>query len=263
MTTSFLMWRDPNPRIGLTFFTFDAITSLNPEDSVDVTDHTVEDGAPVTDNARSLPGTLSIEAVMSMVPKASDSDAAVGEISLNVPLRNPGGAITFPLDIPPVPVQFSETGLINAGIGALSNALFGGPKATATGPSVPKTVQYTVLALQQTTPRNRVREAYDILLKLKDDHFLVDVITLHRDYRGLMVTRLAAPRTTADGTSIKFQIDLKAVRFASSKSVTAPKPAEPRAQPISDKGKQGAKPDLTPDQKTSLLKNFSLKLTGF
>lgn len=251
-----LFWTDKDSG-DFVILNFDAVTGLSPEDNVDVTDHNVEEGAPVTDNARSAPAILTVEGVVSMVPNPLiDDDVAMGDVSLSVPTRQAGGKITFPLDIPAVPVQFSETGLINAGIGALSSALFGGPKATANDVSTPKTQNVTARALQQNSPRNRVRQFYGQLLKVKDDHTLIDIVSLHRDWRGMMVKRVGAPRTSADGTSLKFQIDLKQIRTASSQTVAAPKPAEPRAQPVSDKGKQGAKP-ADPATSESLASQFS------
>lgn len=252
MTTA-LFWTDKDSG-DFVILNFDAVTGLSPEDDVDVTDHNVEEGSPVTDNARSAPAILTVEGVVSMVPNPLiDDDVAVADVRLTVPTRKPGSKITFPLDIPPVPVQFSETGLINAGIGALSKALLGGPQATASDVSVPTTQTVTARAIQQTSPRNRVRSFYGQLLKVKDDHTLIDIVSLHRDWRGMMVKRVAAPRTSADGTSLKFQIDLKQIRTASSQTVAAPKPAEPRAQRVSNKGKQGPTPDPKPADRESLL----------
>jgi hypothetical protein len=248
-----LFWTDKDSG-EFVVLNFDAVTGLTPEDSVDVTDHNVEEGAPITDNARSAPATLNIEGIVSMVPNARiDDDVALGDVELSVPFRQQGASITFPLDIPKVPIQFSETGLLNAGIGALSSALLGGPQATANGPSAPRTGRVVARALLQSSPRNRVRDFYATLLKVKDDHSLIDIVSLHRDHRGMMITRVGAPRTTADGTSVKFQIDLKQIRTATSQTVAAPKPAEPRAQPVSNKGKQGAKPDPKPEDRESLL----------
>lgn len=261
MTTA-LFWTDKDSG-DFVILNFDAVTGLSPEDDVDVTDHNVEDGAPVTDNARSAPATLTIEGVVSMVPNAViDDDVSVADVSLSVPTRQAGDKLTFTLDIPAVPVQFSETGLINAGIGALSNAIFGAPKATVNGPSTNKTEKITARALQQDSRRNRVRAFYSQLLKVKDDHTLIDVVSLHRDWRGMMVKRVAAPRTSADGTSLKFQIDLKQIRIASSQTVAAPKPAEPRAQPVSNKGKQGPKPDPSAEEHESLLKSGQSRWFG-
>jgi hypothetical protein len=257
-----LFWTDKDSG-EFVVLNFDAVTGLTPDDAVDVTDHNVEEGAPVADNARSQPTTLSIEGLVTMVPNARlDDDVELADVKLSVPLRKPGGKITFPLDIPPVPVQISESGLLQAGIGALKGAIFGGPQATATDVSTPRTGLVVARALQQKSPRNRVRAFYTALLKVKDDHSLIDVVSLHRDIRGLMVTRVGAPRTVADGTGIKFQIDLKQIRTASSQTVAAPKPAEPRAQAVSNKGKQGAKADPKPEDKQSLLKGFFSSVGG-
>lgn len=253
-----LYWTDPDSKNNETITViFDAVTSLTPDDPVTITDHPVEEGADVTDNARSQANRLSIEAIVSMGPNQMiDPDIHLGQIDLSVPTRSPRQTTKLTLDIPTPPVQFSESGLVQAGIGALTSAILGPPKATVLNTPGAQTDKVTAVVLVQNARRNRVRDVYDTLLKVKDQHALITVLTSHRDYFDMMIERLGKPQTVADGTSAKFQIDLKRIRTVSSSTVVAPKPAEPRAQPVAKKGAQTPKPDPSPQPKVSLAQQF-------
>lgn len=257
-----LYWTDVDSEQTITVI-FDAITSMTPEDTVDITDHPVEVGADVTDHARSKLGRLTLEAIVSMVPNpALDKDVSLSTNTLDVSQRAPGPSKTFALEIPSVPVQLSETGLLNAGFSALKGALFGGPSATVNGVTRPKQGQISVSTIQQDAPRNRVRELYDVLLKLKDDHTLVTILTAERDHFDMMVERIAKPRAAGDGSSAKFQIDFKQVRTVNSQTVSAPKPVEKRAAKPVNGGTKNGKPAPKPEDSESLMKQAGGGIKG-
>jgi hypothetical protein len=264
MATKFY-WTDPDSDAVVTVI-FDAVSGLNPEDLVTITDHPVEEGFPVTDGARSQPTHLSVEALVTSTPnKKIDKDVSLAPLDLKTVGRQRKNT-TFTLDIPKPPIQLSESGLIQAGVGAITSLLTGAPKATASeisGLLVRETV--TAQAIQQDAPRNRIRDTYDTLLLVKDQHALITIISSHRDYFDMMIERLAKPQVAADGSSAKFQIDLKQIRTVTSQSVTAPKPAEPRGQPMANKGSQSAKPAAatSDEQHRSIekrIKNFLVRL---
>ena len=247
-----LYWTDPDSGEVVTVI-FDVITTMTPEDTVDITEHPVEEGANVTDHARSQSGRLTIEGIVGMGPnKVLDTDVGWEKIDLQVQARKAGASKTFALDIPSPPVQFSESGLIQAGVGALKGALFGAPKAKVNGATISSYQNSQVTVLQQDSPRNRVRDVYDTLLKVKDQHALITVLTLHRDHINMMIERIAEPRTAEDGSSAKFQIDLKQIRTVSSQQVQAPKPSEPRAAKPKSVGSKSPKPDPDPVPKSSV-----------
>lgn len=253
MATS-IYWTDPDTNQVVTLV-FDAVLSLNPEDTVTITDHTVEEGSDVTDNARSNSGRVSIEAIVSMTPNPLiDDDVSLVAIDLEAEIRAAAKTKVFTLDIPSPPVQFSETGLLNAGLGALGNALFGAPKATGLDTPGYDRERLTAKAYQQDSPRNRIRDFYDKVLKLKDDHVLVTMLSSHRDYFDYMLERVGKPQAATDGSMAKFQIDFKQIRTVSSASVTAPKPAETRGKLTVNKGAQGTKPGANAEKKVSLAK---------
>lgn len=249
-----LYWTDTVSNELVTIF-FDAVTGLNPEDLVTITDHPVEQGFPVTDGARSQPTHLSIEGMVSLTPNPKiDKDARLAPLDLRVYGRMRQSK-TLTLDIPKPPIQLSESGLLQAGVGAITGLFSGAPKMNVS--EISGAIERTTIsaqAIQQDAPRNRVRDMYEALLRVKDQHALISILSKHRDYSDMMIERLAKPQTSADGTTAKFQLDLKQIRTVSSQSVTAPKPAEPRGNGMANKGSQSAKPGANPEKKKSLLK---------
>jgi hypothetical protein len=123
-------------------------------------------------------------------------------------------------------------------------------KAQLTGE--PKKGQRIVKAqmLQQKTPRSRVRDVYDLLLKAQKRRLLVTVQARYREHFDMLIERVAQPRVVEDGSSARFQIDLKSIRVADSQTVAAPKPAEARGSIGKNKGSQATKPaDAAGEQK--------------
>ena len=253
-----LLWTDPDSGDGLSLI-FDVTTTETKDDNVEITDHPVEEGSNVADNARDAPALMTLEAVVSETPNPQlDDDISVSPVDIEIFDRMPDGTQTFELDIPSPPIQFSESGLAQAGIGALKGLLFGAPQATALAPTKLSHVKATAQAYQQSTERNRVREAYDKLLRLKSQHVTLDLIqTAYRDYTDMMIARVSQPRATDDGRAAKFQIDFKQIRIASSQIVAAPKPAVVRGNTTQNKGSQSAKPADKAETKRSLAKNLS------
>jgi hypothetical protein len=242
-----LLWTDPDSGEALSL-QFDAVTGETKDDSVDITDHAVEEGSNVADNARDAPALLSLECIVSETPNPQlDKDVSLRGVDLKVDVRSAPAKKTFTLDVPSPPLQFSESGLVQGAIGALKGALFGAPKATANGETSPQTNNVTARAYQQDSPRNRPRDVYDKLLLLKSQHVLLDLIqTAYRDYTDMMVARVGQPRATGDGLAAKFQLDFKQIRVASSQSVAAPKPAVTRGNTTKSQGSQGTKPAPKP-----------------
>lgn len=274
---NYLYWSDPDSG-ELVVVIFDAITTMTPEDTVDITEHPVEEGANVTDHARSNAGRLTIEGIVSLSPNLA-ADAFAAELKgvsvdpnaagltasdFSADARSSPGHVTITLDIPSPPIQLSESGLLQGGIGALKKSLLGAPKARVLAPTQPISRAFQAWTIRQDPSRNKIRDVYDTLLKVKESHTLITAITAHRDHFNMMIERIAAPRTAEDGASAKFQIDLKQIRTVSSQQVQAPKPSEPRAQPPGDDGSKSGK-EVDPKDKSSLLaqayKFFNIAVT--
>lgn len=233
-----ITWQDP-ATFALGVIRLDAVLSESPEDAVTITDHPVEQGANVVDHARVEPNRLSIEGVVSTIPNpAVDTDAGFQLIEVSVPGRRQLAAETKTLQPPQPPITPSIGGLISAGIGALVGTSI---KAQFAGATVPDKSTIQIRGYKQNTPRNRVRDVYEALLRLQEARTFVTVSTRDRDYYDMLIERVAKPRSLDNGSSSHFQIDFRRVRIASSKTVAAPRPAEARGKTTVNKGSQAAK----------------------
>lgn len=234
--------------------TLDATQTETHEDALTITDHPVEVGANIVDHAREEPTRLTVEGFVSGMPTLADDDANFESVPLTVETMADPGTKTIQLDVPGAPIQPSVSGLLQAGIGAISNAITGGPnhKATVRGDPRRTTVARRAQMLRQSSPRNRVRDVYDLLLKAQSRRLFVTVQTTMREHFDMLIERIAVPRTTEDGTGSKFQVDLRRVRVAASETVQSPKPAEARGTLTKNKGSQAAKNAKNPELRSTL-----------
>lgn len=256
-----ITWQDPETGV-IGVIRLDAIQTESPEDSLTITDHPVEQGVNVVDHAREEPTRLSIEGKVSTIPNpAVDTDAGFQTIELSVPTRREPGPQTIKLQPPQPPITPSVGGLIHAGIGAIVGTSI---SAQFAGESQPSKATIKAQVFQQKSPRNRVRDVYEALLRVQSARTLVTVNTRDRDYFDMMIERVAKPRSVEAGSTATFQIDFKRIRIASSKTVAAPKPTEARGRGPVNKGSQAAKkPDPQKEEKhRSFLKSISIVLRG-
>src|SRR5690242_16413960 len=121
---------------SLVIFKFDVTTSEDPSDTIAITDHPVERGVNVADHARSEPERITLEGIITDTPHhgnlTDEDDHTDQTISISPETMGPPGTQKLHLVVPDPPVEISESGLIRAGVGALGNAVFGGPKNEAT-----------------------------------------------------------------------------------------------------------------------------------
>lgn len=235
--TTLLYWTDEESG-RLEFVEFDAVTGLSPEDTSTVTRRPVERGVKISDHVRDEPGFLSIEGWVSRTPNvAVDDDVTAGPLDLTVFARPAGGTTTIDLDVPSPPIQPDAMGLVSAGVSALGNAVFGGPTATVNAPAETKEFHLQALVLQQRSPRDRIRDVYDKLLRAKAQRALLTVLSRDRDFTDRILTRVAAPRTNQSGAT-KFEIDLEQLVVADTETVQSPQPLEARAAAAKNKGSQ-------------------------
>lgn len=252
MTT--LYWTDDDTG-ELTAITFDTTTSEEPVDTVTITSHPLEEGADTTDHVRKEPEEITVEAYITNTPHhgnlGPDDDHVLTTIPLRVPVIGPRGTQSIPLTIAQPPIGLSVSGLVTAGINALTDASH--ITATAQSDGDPKTLSLSARGLQSPTKRNRARIAYDALRAAQEAASLITVIAEDREYFDMILQRIARPRATGDGTAFKFQIDLHRIRIASSRTVEAPKPAEARGSATVSSGTQATKPDPNAEQSESIL----------
>lgn len=245
--STLITWQDETGALGV--IRLDIATSATPEDSMTITEHPVEQGANVVDHAREEPTRFTLEGMVSSLPNPEvDTDTAYQSFELTVPVMNAAPNQTIKLQPPEPPIQLSPSGLIQAGVGAIVNAVTGGPNMNAEFAGVPRPGSVTLQGqgLQQTAPRNRIRDVYEALLRVMTARQLVTVNTRDRDLFDMMIERVAEPRAVEDGSSAKFQVDLKRIRVTASKTVQAPKPTEARGKGPVNKGAQATKKKTDP-----------------
>lgn len=245
-----ITWQDPDTgTVGV--IRLDAVLSQSPEDTLTITDHPVEQGANVVDHAREEPTRLSIEGIVSTLPNRHiDTDTGLQTFELTLPVRfRDRDSQTIDLHPPKPPITRSVGGLVSAGIGAL---LGNTVKVQVRPETLPGTIKVQIQGLQQQSPRNRVRDVYEALLRVQSARALCTVNTRDRDYFDMMVERVAVSRSVDNGASSQFQIDFKHIRIASSKTVAAPKPTETRGKGPVNNGSQAAKKKEDPKPFKSL-----------
>ena len=236
-----IYWQDAATG-ALASIRLDAVTGETPEDTLDITDHPVEQGANVVDHAREQPTRLSVEGIVSSIANlAVDTDSGLQVFDISVPARRVQGNGTQTIDLnpPKPPITPSIGGLIDAGISALFSAQMRGQFAADTSPI---TISAQAKGIQQNSPRNRVRDVYDALLLAQSQRQLVTINARDREFPDMMIERVAKPRSLDNGSSSQFQIDFKRIRVSASQTVAAPKPAEARGKVGTNKGSQAAKP---------------------
>ncbi len=213
---------------------FDVVSSETHEALLTLTDYPVEVGANVVDNAREMPKTITVEGFISSKPLAS----------------NPGMASvlanqSFDLVIPKKDVQISVT----SAIGALTDLNNPGPSSA------------TAQRASGDFP-NRVAAVFEVLSKLQTDRTLVSVVSNVTTALSMMVTRLGAARTLADGTGATFHLELRKVRLVSALIVDAPEPTEARGMIAAATGSKGTKEasEAKKARATSIAKSITKKV---
>lgn len=261
--STILYWTDAGTG-SFSLLEFDTTTSLEPVDTVTITDHPVEQGADITDHVRKDPEAITIEAYVTNTPHhgnlGPDDDHVLTTIPLRVPTIGPRGTANLSLTVAQPPIGLSVSGLVTAGLNAITDAAH--IIATAQTDGLPRTQPASARGLQSPTKRDRARIAYEALLAAQGTAALISVSVEGRQYFDMISQRIARPRATGDGTAFKFQIDLRKIRIAGSRAVESPKPAEARGAATVSSGTQATKPDPNADAKGKIQESWGHLATG-
>jgi hypothetical protein len=255
-----LYWSDDDG--ALQVVKLDVATSEEYADTLTVTDHPVEQGANVVDHAREDPERITVEGLVTNAPHqgnlTEDDEHEVQNETLKFEAMGPPGTQTIELDIPGNPIQVTPSGLIQAAVGAVVSLLTGGQDNKATAWDVPKSsrVSTTAQVLKTSDRKNRGRLVYEKLLSAQKGRFLVTVQAGMREYFDMLLERIALPRGLEDGTSARFQLDLRRLRVAESETVQSPEPTEARGATTKSRGSQHAGIDPNGDKKNEKRKSL-------
>lgn len=200
-----------------------------------ITDHPVEDGKDISDNVRPQLDKFTVVGYVTDTPLFSNPPDMIGV-----------GVLTdIELQIPDYPLQIGEAGLISAGIGALSNAIFGKPKVKATLFKFPNF-------------KSRKRATYDLCRDARDNARVCRVLTSLHEYENMEIEQITITRAPADGGGAVFSITLKEVDFVSSELVDAPEPAEVTGSAKDSTGSKNTTDDKNSDSNdTAALRLFN------
>lgn len=254
-----LYWTDPDS--GLTeSVEFDVVPTQLHEDILEITSHPVEEGAEMVDHAREQPTRITIEGFVSSVPnRRIDQDAGDAQAELPINGFTEPGTQSIKLDIAS-PKPRTLSGLISVGIGALGNALTGGPRGTFR--AVARRARRTVFGAfyQQRVSRDRVRDVYEKLQGAQVKRALITVQTPIREHFDMMLERLPAEQNEENGTGATFAIDLRRIRVADTETVQSPEPAEKRGAVAKSGGSKNPKPDPNAEAKEEVKNDSFLKM---
>jgi len=243
-----LYWTDPDS--GMTdSVEFDVVPMQLHEDILEITSHPVEQGAEMVDHAREQPTRLTIEGFVSSVPnRRIDKDAADAQAELPINGFTEPGTQSIKLEIAS-PKPRTLSGLIGLGLGALGNAITGGPRGTFRAVARRARRQLFGSFYKQVAPRDRVRDVYEKLQGAQTKRALITAQTPLREHFDMMLERLPAEQNEENGTGATFAIDLRRIKVADTETVQSPEPAEKRGAVAKSGGSKNPKPDPNAEAK--------------
>lgn len=208
---------------------FDVVTAETHESAMAITQHPVEEGADIVDNARAEPKKLHIEGYVSNKPIFSNlfgnvlnkddfkllayqpTELKLAKSEAGAPLFTPGGAVGA--------VKGAITDLING----------------------PEPNKATILRSAGGDFPNRALLIYERLEAARANAELITAVTAFGSISNLLIAKNTVPRTAEDGNGAKFQLEMQQVRIVKSKTVAAPSPAETRAKKETAEGSKNTK----------------------
>lgn len=219
---------------------FDADLQETHEGTNIITEHPVEDGADISDNVRPQLRRFSVEGFVSDTPLLSNPDVV-----------NQTSFAGIELQIPEQPFKFGVSNLVNAGIGAIGDALF-----------PPKPLKVNMLTFDDF--KSRKRAAFDLLEDARINARELRVLTSLTEYDHMAIEQVLVTRSPDDGNGARFMVTVKEIEKVSSDVAVAPEPAELSGAQKKAAGSKNAKQDeeKVADLKKSLLAQLVDKGAG-
>jgi len=264
-----LEWKDKKSGV-LQVVQFDVVTNETHEALMTITEHPVEEGTDVVDNARPKPMKLTIEGFVSNKPLWSNpgvellSEYIPINLEIPKPIRKKRPS-RVKLEIPKPSLKLNVASLVTAGIGALVDLIKGGTYATlAPEPPAAGSVKATLLAPKDVYP-DRAAAMHQVLLAGQIDRALVKVTSKMGQIENMLIEKVSVPRTVETGNGADFTVDLTQIRIVKSETVDAPVPAEKRGEKSKSLGSQAAKDSKKDEKHEKVAASFvkqGLNITG-
>lgn len=203
--------------IGLVMWLrFDAIRTVEIQQSAQVTRHPVQKGSDIADHVRVEQPHVSITGYISIAPLTVDA--------LVVRMKDAPIASGFPqrVALPSPPVGGS---IDKYGASALQGGLLDAVESALSSALAPNSVE----SLITNSPGDRASEAASKLLELQEDAEMIRFVDELKTYEDMVITSVVGTRT-AQFYGAAFQIELERVETVASQLVALPVPLEPRGQ---------------------------------
>lgn len=197
---AYLTWDDGNSSLY-----FDLTVAEKIESTLMVTDHPVEDGPDISDNAKMEIDKFSLRMFVSSVPLVDQNNWFGGTTQ-----------VQYDVDLPPA-IGIAALGQ------AISNAVVG-QQGTQ------------VQMLQWNAPIDAVQATLQQLQNLQTSKTLLQVVTSKRNYQNALLAKVTLDRTAQEGSGGSFSLEFKQLRVVTLAFTNSPLPAQPRGAPPVSKG---------------------------
>lgn len=206
---------------------FDATLSEHYNSPADVTEHPVEEGAPISDNIRQKPNRVTVVGTISETPIEVADLFTVGNV--------PGGPTPYRLDTKYF--RMLQTARVHGGLRSpIDPPGFTTPQSTirvdkaVTGEGVFSTGGSR---LEFTSNVDRVAEVFDILLRLQAEGVEVQLVGSLRTYDKMVIANVVAPKGPEG--SVDFTIELVEFRTAETQEEELVRTRRPEQKRSEDK----------------------------
>jgi hypothetical protein len=197
------------------------VSSGTDERTAEVTEHSVESGAKISDHVVINPETLSLELVVTQTPVTEVSGMGRSNLELNVR-----------------PSQFVPGGFL---------ALSSGVRAAVSSLLTKEKQPVAVNTLQATGgDKDRIADAHDQLIRILSNALPVTVNFKGRIYSDYLLTRVTLTSNPGEFGMGRFTVDAQSIRTVTGEKVQLPDPADFRAQPKKSSGNKAPK-EPSPD----------------
>ena len=231
---------NPNPIQAF----FDVTISDEVEKVLDVTDHPVETGGDISDNARKRMDRFSFEVIVSDTPIVDPQgfENSYGGTFGQVAVQLQTGTRQIPLN---------PLGAITEGALALAGA------GTGLG-----TQGQSVTALVWTGTFDKVSDMLTLLDSVQVNANLLKIVTSKYSFDNVMLTQIKQMRDKDIGSGARYRLEFKQIRLVTLEFTNAPIPSQPRGNPPANQGSKSSQ-QLTQPQESVFKFNLDKAIQFF
>jgi hypothetical protein len=188
---------------------FDCTTQDDVDSTLAVTEHPVEAGPNITENARLELKQFRYQVFVSNTPLED--------------LNGYGGSVTNTKLVLPAQTQAVNANPAGLLVGAIGNLFADTPS-------------YNIRSLTFADNFDAVADTLILLQSLQSDVQVLKLITTKYSFENVLLTRIRMSRSAKDGTGAMFDLEFKELRQVSLAFVDNPLPTQPRGTPPKNKG---------------------------